>query len=220
MEVHVLCPFYRKNLYKTLLTYYEPMKIIFHPICYPNDFAPFENNKIPWVKPYLCTRFTDWCIAYQKVNCFLENNELIDEDYYGFVGDDDMFEPGFFDELKKQTTDVVYNSSFNGDHTPTEGIPPASWHPPVPLIMAHAGDIRVCNIGTSMFWVKGKTLRGMRLGESSHYEDGIFAVSLLSRGTITYLTNSFSFGNYFQPGRFNHKGRFFKPTWELPKIIP
>lgn len=111
MKAHVLTPFYRKHLTKTLIAYFEKMDIIWHPICDPTDIEPFKDNTRDWIQPLLCSPLvpTDQC--YRKFNDFINAGQIVDEDYYCFSGDDDMFEPGFFDVVRQQTSKILINSN-------------------------------------------------------------------------------------------------------------
>lgn len=219
MDIHVLCPFYRKNLLSTLIHYLEPMNIIWHPICDPVDIEPFNSINKPWIKTSLCRKLHQGDqYPYIKFNHFIETEQIIDDDYYGFMGDDDMFEPLFFDNLRKQTAKIIINSAFRGDAIPNDG---SIGHGACPLIMRHLHDVRLNNIGTGMYFVKGEILRQTRFDINGTGGDGLYAEGLRARwpNEILFLTNWFIFGNYFQPGRFNRKDVFIKSNWELPKLI-
>lgn len=216
MNIHLLIPFYRKHLAKTLLHYYGQMGIIVHPICDEIDIEPFVDNTLEWVKPFLCPALKPGEQCYTKFNYFIEAGDLIEDDYYGFCGDDDMFEPRFFDDLKTHTADVVYNSNYRGDSIPNDG---TCGHGTSPLIIAEAGNVRIDYIGLGMFFVKGCILKDLRFNQQCGGGDGEFAIALLKAPTIEYRSWWFVFGNYFQPGRHTNPAKFLKPTWELPQII-
>lgn len=220
MTVHLLCAFYRKYIYKTLIHYYEKEDIIFHPICDDVDIEPFKDNKLSWVQPYVCPPLRiPGDQVYKKFDYFMDGNELIENDFYGFIDDDSMFEPGFFAELKKHNDyEVVYNSCYRGDSVPNDGSEP---HPIYPLIQNGPQDVYECNIGIGMFFVKGRVLKNIRFGNTHKWDDGRFAKRLLTEtSSISFMPNWFVLGNYFQPGRHTNKSKFMKPNWELSQIIP
>ena len=204
MSIHLLVPFYRKHLYKTLTYYYGQMKILFHPICDSVDIEPFKDNKLDWVKPLLCPSLIPGQQCYKKFNDFIDLGEIILDDYYGFCGDDDMFEPEFFSELSKRNSDVVYNSNYRGDKIPNDGAP----HGVSPLIIRRKEDVFVNNIGLGMFFVKGHIFKTTRFDINFSGADGRFAEDVLHKGTIDFMSNSFVFGNYFQPGRHTDRNKF------------
>lgn len=219
MNIHVICPFYRKHLLTTLIHYLEPMGIIWHPVCDPVDIEPFENNALEWVRPLLCEPLiigSDQC--YRKINDFIDAGGIIDDDYYGFMGDDDMYEPCFFNVLRRQTARIIINSNYRGDTIPDDNA--VVKHGAYPLIMSGLKDIFAGNIGFAMYFVKGETLKQTRFGNENGNDDGHYAEMLKARwpGDIVFLPESFVFGNYFQLGRFTSKEAFIKSGWELPEL--
>jgi hypothetical protein len=218
MDVHVLCPFYRKYLLPTLIYYYEPMGIIWHPICDSVDIEPFKTINKDWIKPMLCEPLKKGEQCYAKYNYFIAKGEIIDQDYYGFICDDSMFEPQFFNNLKKQTTKIVMNSNYRGDSIPNDGTMP---HGTEPLIIRCHNDVAMNHIGTGSFWVKGEILRQTKFDNYHSGGDGLYAENLRWKwpNDITYLPDWFVFGNFFQKGRHTRKEAFLKPDWELPKFI-
>ena len=220
MNIHIICPFYRKTLLPTLLKYLEPENIIWHPICDHIDIQAFDINHLPlWVQPIICAPFLATDMCYRKINDFLDIGTIIDSDYYGFMGDDDMYEPGFFDTIRQQTARILVYSCYRGDTTPV--IEEAEQHPSNPLIIRTIDDIQVGRVGLGMYIIKGEILRQTRFGNNHKWDDGYFAVNLKERwpGEIKILSDLFVFGNYFEPGRFTSKNNFIKNTWELPVIV-
>jgi hypothetical protein len=196
------------------------MDIIWHPICDPIDIEPFEDNKISWIKPFLCPPFLKTDQPYRKFNDFIEGSDIVDNDYYCFIGDDDMFEEGFFDVIRQQTSKILINSCYRGDVIPDGGIP-RSRHPIYPLIMRELENIHYGNIGLGMFTIKGEILKQTRfiaepVSDDTAYcfGDGLYAENLKNKwpNEIKFLTNLFVLGNYFQPGRYteNSKNNFIK----------
>jgi len=217
MNVHILCPFYRKHLYKTLIYYYGKMGIVFHPICDYVDIEPFEENELEWVEPFLCPPLKSGEQCYIKFNYFIDSEKIIIDDYYGFMGDDDMIEDGLIDELKKRNSEVIYISNYRGDTIPNDGGCP---HLTEPLIIRSPKDVQVNNIGLGQFYVKGSILKTTRFNTTNGGDDGRFAQNLLSLcQSIEFMPDWFTFGNFFQPGRHTRKDRFLKSNWELPQVI-
>jgi len=194
------------------------MKIVWHPICDHVDIKPFKGNAEEWIRPVLCPPLKKGEQCYIKFNYFIDTQEIRGGDYYGFMGDDDMYEPGFFDQLRLQTAKIIINSNYRGDAIPDDGSAP---HGTTPLIMRFLSDIRVNNIGLGMFFVKGVILKQTRFSSSYSGGDGRYAEELKRRWPrdIKILSDWFVFGNYFQPGRFTCKECFLKDNWELPKIV-
>ena len=207
MNIHIICPFYRKPLYPILVHYLEPMKIIWHPICDSTDIEPFKNNGKDWIKPLLVPPLkTDGKrdLSTRKLNDFITTQEIIDEDYYGFMGDDDMYEPGFFDVIREQTAKILIVSLSRGDSVPKDPkYPNASPHPVFPLIMRRLEEIQINAIGLPQFILKGEILKQMKFRNEAPCDDGYFAEDLRNKfpDEIKFLTYSFVFGNFFEKGR-------------------
>lgn len=216
MNTHLLIPFYRKHLYKTHMEYYGRQNIIYHPICDEVDFEPFVNNELEWVKPFICPALKPKEQCYTKFNYFIDAGDIVDDDYYSFCGDDDMFEEGFFDNLKTKTADIVYNSNYRGDKIPMDGTAP---HPTYPLIPKSPSDIRPGNVGLGMFSVRGRILKLVRFGTTCGFDDGRLAQKLLTVGCVEYNPDWFILGNFLQPGRHTDPAKFIKPSWTLPQIV-
>lgn len=219
MNIHIICPFSRKKLLPTLIKYLKPTGIIWHPVCDPNDIVAFENIDESWIKPFLCEPFKPNDMCYRKIDDYLNANNIIDDDYYGFTGDDDMYEPGFFNVIRSQTAKILVYSCYRGDSISDE--PNSEPHPVYPLIINKLDDIRTCNVGLGMYMLKGEILKQIRFGNEHKWGDGYFAEELKRRwpNDIKIITDLFVFGNYFQPGRFTSKEKFLKSNWELPKYV-
>ena len=214
-NLHLVIPFYRKHLYRTLIYYYEKHNIILHPICDEVDIEPFKDNKLDWVKPLLCPPLNPGDQCYRKINDFINTNDIVDGDFYGFCGDDDMYEPNFSTEIKNSKADIVYISRYAGDKIPPDGAP----HFLQPLIIRGITDVYPGHIGLGQFFVRGYILRKMKWRNDTSWGDGIFAQSLLlTNRSIEFRPDLFLFINYFQPGRFTDSTKFLKPNWKLPEI--
>jgi hypothetical protein len=219
LDIHVITPFFRKHLLPTLIHYLSPLHIQWHPVCDPVDIEAFLGNTIPWIKPLLCGKFQSLDMSYRKINDFIDAGNIAEEDYYCFMCDDDMYEPGFFDIVRKQTAKIIFFSCYRGDTVPN--IPGAENHPVYPLIIRTANDIQTCNIGLGMYIVKGEILRRTKFNNTHKWDDGRYAEDLKNRWPADYIIipDLFIFGNYFEPGRFVRKECLLKSNWELPQII-
>jgi hypothetical protein len=220
MQINIICPFYRQYLLPTLIKYLEPMHIQWHPVCDPIDIQAFSDNTKQWIHPVLCKPFRAGEMCYRKINDWIDLNldTINNDDYYGFMGDDDMYEPGFFDIVRQQTAKILMYSCYRGD-AKTNNPPPAENHPAHPLIINGLDDVHVGKIGLGMYILKGSILRQMKFNITHKWGDGAFAQDLKAKwpNYIKFLTDLFVFGNYFEPGRFNTSEKFLKSSWRLPK---
>ena len=208
MNFHALMPFYRKYHYDKIRTHYETMSLIWHPICDPVDIQPFEGNTREWIKPLLCDPIRPGdVIVYRKINDFIEADDIIDDDYYGFAHDDDMYVPGYIDWVKQQTAKIIICSAHRGHRVVGgDGYP----HPTFPLVIKNLNDIHVYNIDFSQIIVKGSILRITRFINKFDFDDGFYAENLRDKWPDDILIHP-EFGvyfNYFQPGRYDPDPRF------------
>jgi len=203
MNFHLLMPFYRKFLINTLMDHLEPMGLIWYPICDHIDIEPFEDINEKWIKPALTPKLKiGQETAYKKVNDCIDRIDVMDSDYYGFIGDDDMYCPGFIDKIKQQTAKILIFSCSRGEITPNDSCM-YKW-PPVDLTITTLGDIRIANIDFCQMIVKGEILRQMRFGERDVCDDGHYAEGLKNQwpDDIIILPEIGVNKNYFQPGRY------------------
>lgn len=215
MRIHVITPFYRKHLLPTIINYLKFTGIEWYPVCDEIDIRAFDSNDELWIHPILCAPLNRNDHAVRKLNDFIDVTDIIDDDYYGFCGDDDGYEPGFFDTIRRQSAKIIFTSLSRGDTIPNGAHP----HPTYPLIIRGPEDVKPCNIGLCQFVIKGEILRQMRFHNKHNYDDGLFAQELKDRfpNDCVYLPDLFSFGNYLEPGRYTSDAWKIKPHWRLPE---
>jgi len=220
MNIHIICPLWRTHLVPTLIHYLEPMNIQWHPIMTAKEQVDFDP---PWVHPLIVEEHpTDKTFrAFRKPNEFIRTQEIIDDDYYGFMSDEDMYEPGFFDVIRKQTAKILMFSLYRGDTLIKDGPKKIHWHPATPLIVNGFKNIKVGSIGLPQYIIKGSILKVSQFRNDHYYNDGHFAMMLAERFPhhIKFLPDLFVFAAYLQLGRYTKKEAFLKPNWELPVII-
>ena len=205
MNFHAIMPFYRKRLTEELRNHFKPMGLIWHPVCDFIDIQAFDHNTDDWIKPLLCAPLKipgDQC--YRKNNDFIKAGDIIDDDYYGFIHDDDMYIPGFIDKIKQQTAKIIFYSMGRGQNFATDDIGPFNW-PPVAIILNTPEDIHVAGIDMCQYIVKGDILRQTEFGNGSCEDDGWYAENLKKKWPNDFIILpeiGINF-NYFQPGRYD-----------------
>jgi len=240
MDIHILTPFYRKKLAKTLAYYWEQQQIFWYPLMAPSDYVEFPKTR--WLRPTMVSELKKGDNCFVKIDEFRDTQKIIDEDYYGVACDETIYEPGFMDTLRKQTAKVVVCSSYRGDKTPPGG---DYQGPPTVCVVDSLPQLRRNIIGMGQYFVKGEIFKelpyageGIKLvpgsGKPVHKggkppkkvkilrdDDGHYIVELKKRypNDIALMTNWYSFANYLQPGRWNTTKPCIKPNWELPKYI-
>jgi hypothetical protein len=175
---HIITPFYRNENRAFLM---ENVKgFIWHPI---------EGH---------IDRVTDQ--TYAKINKFIKYHEIVDEDYYQILMDDDALPQDFLEISKRIEGDIVIFSMKRGDRIP-EGLPAYRRHPTWPLIAARE-NMKIGSIGLQQIRFKGKVLKTLYC-QDHPYADGMVAQELASRQDIVFVPDVFILFNYLEPGRYD-----------------
>lgn len=209
--IHLIIPFMRHHLKHTLIEAYRPMGILWHPIIFQDESADFDEL---WIFPYIIPMNREDCKSkmpqYTMRNFWIQNNEIIDDDYYVTVDDDDMYEPGVFDAIKQMDDDIVIVSMKRGHFIPV-GVSEIRRYP-VTTLHAHPANICRGEISSQQSFVKGKIFKQHLFDDSSQFGDGDMAIHHKESGEqIAYRPDLFALFNYYEPGRWdleNHKIAF------------
>jgi hypothetical protein len=233
MKIHVLTPFWRKDLIPTLIHHLERHNIEWYPIIAPNEQIDLEKESLSelfnreWIHPIVVKNFDPAEGSFRKFNDFLDTQEIIKDDYYCFMNDDDGYEPGFFDVIREQTAKIIMCSMYRGNHFPSADTTCAR-HGSTTLFMRDLEDIRYYHVGQEQFIIKGEIFKKHRWSNSNSPRDpadGAYAIELKNnhKDEILFLPDLFVFFNYFQPRRYNKKAArkrpLLKSTWGYPAII-
>ena len=138
-----------------------------------------------------------------KRNYFIEHSEIIDDDYYVAVDDDDMYEPNVFNEIKWMNDDIVIISMKRGHKTPTNVIPDRKY--PTSTLWAAPENVQVGAISNQQSFVKGYVFKKYLYDAQGHCGDGRLAVRRKEAGEqIAYRPDLFALFNYYEPGRWDN----------------
>jgi len=201
-QIHLIMPFSRPENVEKLVDGYRPMNIALHPIMFRDEKIEFNE---PWIYPLIipmehkdCQAFMPGCF---KRNWFIDNEEIIDDDYYVTADDDDFYETGVFDAIKQMDDDIVIISMKRGNHTP-KGLPAQRRYPTYTL-KAYPYNVRCGEISAQQSFVKGKIFKEHRHNEDIHWWDGQLALYYKNTGEqIRYEPDLYALFNYFEPGRW------------------
>jgi hypothetical protein len=205
LNFHIIMPFHRGSLYEVLKRDIRNMGAVWHPVCDPDEIKYFENDTEPFIQPVRCDYLTipgDQC--YRKINDFIDQIAIIDDHYYGFIGDDDIYAPGFIQKICKfVTAKIIIFSMSRGDNSPPTDSP-YQW-PGIPIYQHKLDDIRVANIDLCQMIVRGDILKQTRFGNSSVCDDGHYAENLKNRWPedILILSEIGVFKSFYEPGRYD-----------------
>lgn len=196
-NIHLVTLFSRHQLLPILVSFYHPMNIIWH-------LVQFQNEKLvesteDWIKSLIVPKDFSSDLMIHAMNYFIRNTEMIDEDYYVAVPDDDMYESNVIDKIKQLSDDIVVISMKRGDHIPHDGLVRHR----TTTLYACPENMRVRGVGSEQIFVKGKIFRKCFFAESHYAADGMMAKYLKKNYPIRYEPELFVLFNYFQPGRWN-----------------
>jgi len=199
--LHIITPFTRIENKKFYVDNYANKNIIWHPITPDKNLFLEDSKNNKWIEPYIVDHLTNNSAGIIKINDFIKNFKIIENDRYGFIFDDDWFEEDFDIKINKHEEDVLFISMKRGDIIPN-GAPGHGTSTLVPFKGVKAGGI-----GFQQFFVKGFILKQMKFlsdPKDIRYEmpDGYMAEWLQENFTIKYDTTIFSYFNYLEPGRW------------------
>lgn len=201
-QIHLIIPFWRRELKDTLIETYRPMGIILHPIMFRDEETDFNE---PWIFPVIIPVDAKDCQAAHpgtfKRNWFIEHCSIDDGDYYVTVDDDDMYEAGVFDAIKQANDDIVIVSMKRGDYVPKDAAPERRY--PTYTLYAHPDNIRISGISGQQSFVLGKIFKDHTFDEMSGVWDGKAAIHHRESGEqIAYRPDLFALFNFYEPGRW------------------
>jgi hypothetical protein len=193
-------------MYEPLKAWFKSMNVHWWPVCDEVDIEPFKNNTEEWIHPILCDPLKPGEQCYKKLNYF-PKDQIVDEDYYGFIHDDDMYAEGFIDKIKQQTASVIYYSMSRGQNH-THDTEAYNW-PPTPLIITGLHDIRIANIDLCQYIIKGSVYKKITFGYIHDFDDGVMAEQLKEYYPDIKIFPEIGINfNYFQKGRYNEMRLF------------
>lgn len=118
---------------------------------------------------------------YFKANYFIQNVEINDNEYYYFMGDDNLIDKNLIDNFKKCDTDVIFCSQYYNPEV-TQIINPLDFN-----------TFKIGNCGWYQFCIKGSVLKNIKFEDTIWYADGIMMEYLYKHPNLTktYLPDVF-----------------------------
>ena len=198
--LHIITPFTRLEFKDFYIKNYSTKNIIWHPIT-PDKFL-FESDikNYSWIQPYIVNHLSNETFGIIKINDFIKNYPIINEDRYCFIFDDDWMEENLVDKINKYDNPVLFISMKRG-----EVIPNGIGHG-VSTLFPFEG-VKAGGIGFQQIFVKGFILKQMEfLSDPTdiRYEmpDGYMAEWLQENFEVKYVTDIYTYFNYLEPGRW------------------
>lgn len=182
-----------------------------HVITDETSTKTFEFPNYDWVHHYKCpehpnnlTNFWDRCNW--AMNWFLDTHNIVDEDLYCFLNDDDGVEPDYFDKIyaaleeHKWEYKVVIPSMERGHRIPSYAREPRR-HPPDKL-WAAPENIKIGGVGLEQIVASGSVVKTQRF--PFHVcGDGIFIIEAVRAHGAIICPGASVWFNYFEPERWD-----------------
>jgi len=202
-KINILTPFNREENLLEILLFLKDQAIHWVPIVSSEKKWIFDLvfSLVPEINStvtpmYICGIENGWDASYFKLNHAIKKLNIIDEEYYCFMMDDDSYESCVFSEILKMNTAAVFISMKRGNAIPVGAVP----HGTTTLI-AHPDNIVVNKVGAEQLFVKGFVLKEY-LFENYSGADGKFAEWLKLNYQCAYRPDLFALFNYLEPGRW------------------
>ena len=202
-QIHLVMPCSRPNLVATLANEYRKMSVVWHPITFQDEPAVYPDE--PWIHPVVIPMDNADCKVYMpgcfKRNWFIKMHNIVDDDYYVTVDDDDMYEPGVLNAVRLIDDSIVIISMKRG-HAIPPGLPIQRQHKTWTLV-AKPENVKLEHISAQQSFVKGWLFKEHPFMEDVFAWDGHMAIHHYESGeSTTYRPDLFALFNYYEPGRW------------------
>ena len=204
--LHIITPFSRIENKEFYIENYKGKNIIWHPITAYSSIFKWEVFDNPNIQPLVSSNILEmesnkYNPSTLKINYFIKNYPIINDDYYGFIFDDDWMKEDLPEKLNKYNDDVIFVSMKRGYQIP-EGAPGHGTETLIPFKGVGCGQI-----GFQQIFIKGHILKQMeffgdREDIRSGMPDGHMAVWLQENFEVKYVTNLYVLFNYLEEGRW------------------
>ena len=209
-------PFSREYTKEFYIDNLRPFNIIWHPI----SEKPYDWPMEDWIQPlvYDKTGMKIKLSPFFALKKFFENYEIINDDYYFELSDDDFLEPDFINKLNNRNkfcdfpnsridTNFIVVSLMRGHNmVPTSGYPNST-------LIAHPDNMRLYWASMSQIIIKGKIFKDtylefiLKYGTLSLPLDGFYIQHLWNTypgSSFTFVPEVYQWFNYLEPGRWNN----------------
>lgn len=208
-KFHVITPLARFGNVADLMLMLENQNITWHVIT-DDDAKETVSFTQPWIKHYVCPAegVEFWKRCNTSINWFIDTQEIIHDDMYCFLNDDDGYEPFFFDKMRSALSQIKEKSypsevmicSMERGHSIPDGLPPERRHPTTKLF-AHPNSMHVCGVGVEQIFISGRVMSENRL--PIHVcGDGMMISEIVRKYPTTYIPDISVWFNYLEPGRW------------------
>jgi len=208
--IRLIMPFSRPENKQKLIDGYKDKGVILYPIMFQDEAIDWGEEH--WIHPVIIYENSINCKVMMpgcyKRNWYIKNYEIINDDYYVTVDDDDFYEPNVFSEVDQMCNDIVIVSMKRGHHTPSSAKPPRDY--PTDTLFAHPKNVQIGCISAQQSFVKGHIFKQHLHNEYFHCWDGELIVHHKdSNEQIAYRPDLYALFNYFEPGRWEDREKVF-----------
>jgi hypothetical protein len=208
--LHIITPFSRFENANFYIDNLQNKNVIWHPIVY----TPIDIFSQKWIEPYIFFDEAAFPPNICKINSFMKNYPIIDNDRYCFMNDDDWLEDNVFRVFKTENDpddDVVFISMKRG-YGKQPGFP---WGHPTFTLEVDMNRIIIGNIGFEQYFIKGRVLKTLEFDNYGCF-DGLMAMELNYNYKVKPMPYVYAMFNYLEPGRWDISKKGEVVQWRLP----
>lgn len=211
-QFHIIMPFSRRYTKDFYIERLRPHHIIWHPV----SEKPYDWPNESWIQPLVYDKTGMQVVTspYFALNKFVNATDLVDNDYYFMMSDDDFIEPEFFNKIRHARkycdhpesfidTDFIVVTLMRGhNRVPTSGYPND-------VLQAHPRNMRVFWVSLSQVLIKGRILKETHTWcspDNGPCADGVYIQKLWDTypgSHFTFVDDACQWFNYLEPGRWN-----------------
>lgn len=200
MNYHVITPFSRFENLKPLAGLLGACGVQWHLLL--DETLPFRIHFTDCrIEPtYYPVSAPFWRMWRNSINSFITDGNIIPEDRYMILNDDDWYEPGFFQKIDAHKGKAIVCTMLRGHQTPPVSDPVRA-HPTNPLI-ASPQNMHPGGVGIEQIILSGDLFATVRLADHPH-ADGMMIQAVYNAMPIDYAPEACVWFNYLEPGRWN-----------------
>lgn len=183
---HVVTPFSRWLNLPALKAMMAQQKVEWHLLL--DDWMPRVSFDEPWIHvSYHRAAPPGFFVGHWLYNMFLDDTNIVDSHHYNLITDDDFFEPGMFDKIRKVDSDIIITSMNRGR---------------IDVLPAAPGNMSIGRVGLEQLHARGSIMKQYRL--NGFYESDGFLLEALWReqaDKFTFVPEAQVYFNYLPPGK-------------------
>lgn len=158
-KINIIMPFSRLEYKNELIDMLSKLEIKLH-IIETNESTDWYDHE--WIDKIISPEIPiGYDPPYFKANYFINNIEINNNEYYYFMGDDNLIDSILINNFKNCDTDVIFCSQYYNPKI-THIIDPLDFN-----------TFKIGNCGWYQFCIKGHVLKTLKFEDTIWYADGI-----------------------------------------------